>query len=175
MMNFFPSYILKIHLPILFEFNVLFALKVHFVIHSLIPPYFSKKVEIFIPVEAFKYILFVLKLFLANSLVWRSNRRICVFFMSTWKFQRIVAYATGTSKTYITHKRNLGIDWKFGNKLISSISIDLCYKNSMLGSQNGPLRLIWPPGCIGSMHKGCQGYWIPLKDVHMNLHKWILS
>ncbi len=40
-------------------------LKVHFVIHSLIP-HFSAKVEIFIPVEAFSYIMFVLKIFLAN-------------------------------------------------------------------------------------------------------------
>ncbi len=115
-------------------------LKVHFVIYSLIPPFFSTKVEIFIPVEAFRYILFVLKIFLANLLAWRSNRRICVFFMSTWKLQHIVAYATGWySKTCITHKRNLRIDWKFGNKLFSSISIDVCYKNSMLWSQNGPL------------------------------------
>ncbi len=115
-------------------------LKAHFVIHSLIPLFFSKKIEIFVPVEAFRYILFVLKIFLANLLVWRSNRRICVFFMSTWKFQHIVANATvWYSKTRITHKHNLRINWKFGNKLISSISIDLCYKNSMLGSQNGPL------------------------------------
>ena len=58
------------------------------------PPIFLQKVEIFIPVEAFRYVLFVLKIFLANLLVWRSNRRFCVFFMSTWKFQHIVAYAT---------------------------------------------------------------------------------
>ena len=41
--------------------------KVHFVIHSLIPSFFSKKVEIFIPVGAFRYIM--LKIFLANLLV----------------------------------------------------------------------------------------------------------
>ncbi len=73
------------------------ALKVHFVIHSLIPPFISKKVGIFIPVEAFRYIMFVLKIFLANLLVWRNNHRICVFFMSTWKFQHVVAYATVTN------------------------------------------------------------------------------
>ncbi len=54
-------------------------LKVHFVIHSLIPLFFSQKIEIFIPIEAFKYILFKLKTFLVNLLVWRSNCRICIF------------------------------------------------------------------------------------------------
>ena len=38
-------------------------LKVHFVIHSLIP-IFSKKVEILILVEAIRYLMFVLKIFL---------------------------------------------------------------------------------------------------------------
>ena len=42
-------------------------------------------------------------------------------------------------KTCITHKQNLRIDWKFGNKLILSVSTELCHKNVMLGSQNGPL------------------------------------
>ena len=37
------------------------------------------------------------------------------------------------------NKCNLRIDQKVGNKLISSISTELCHKNSMLGSQNGPL------------------------------------
>ncbi len=115
-------------------------LKVHFVIHSLIPPFFSKKVEIFIPVEASRYIIFVLKIFLANILDWRNYQRICVFSMSTWKFQHIEAHVTvWYSKTCITHKRNLGIDWKFGNKFIPSICTELCHKNSVLGSQNGPL------------------------------------
>ncbi len=62
-------------LSISFRQNVIFLLfsslncyqllKVHFVVHSFIPPFFSKKVEIFIPVHAFRYILFVLKIFLA--------------------------------------------------------------------------------------------------------------
>ncbi len=43
------------------------------------------------------------------------------------------------NKTCITLKRNLRIDWKFGNKLISSISTELSHKSSMLGSQNGRL------------------------------------
>ncbi len=60
-------------------------LKVHFVIHSLIPPFFSKKVEIFTSEEAFRYIMFVCKIFLANSFVWRNNRPNCLFIMSTWK------------------------------------------------------------------------------------------
>ncbi len=115
---------------ILFVKKIWRSLKVHFMIHSLIPPFFSKKVEIFIPVEAFSYILFVLKIFLANLLVWQSNCQICLFFMSTWKFKHIVAYATvWYNKTCITHKRDLRIDWKFENKLILNISIDLCYNN----------------------------------------------
>ncbi len=44
-------------------------LKAHFMIHSPIPPFFSKKVEIFTSAEAFRYIMFVCKLFLANSIV----------------------------------------------------------------------------------------------------------
>ncbi len=84
--------------------------------------------------------MFVLKTFLAYLLVWWNNHQICVFFMSTWKFQHVVAYATvWYSKTCINHKRNLRIDWKFGNKLILSVSIELCHRNSMLGSQNGLL------------------------------------
>ncbi len=52
----------------------------------------------------------------------------------------IVAYATlRYSKTCVTQKLNLGIDWKCGNKLILSISTELCHKN-MLGLQNGPLK-----------------------------------
>ncbi len=39
-------------------------LKVHFLIHSLIPPFFSKKVEIFTSAEAFRCIMFVCKIFL---------------------------------------------------------------------------------------------------------------
>ncbi len=51
-------------------------LKDHFVIHSLIPPFFTKKVEIFTSVEAYRYIMYVCKTFLANSFVRRNNRRI---------------------------------------------------------------------------------------------------
>ena len=53
----------------------------------------------------------------------------------------IVAYATlRYSKTCITHKRNLRVDGKFGNKIILSTSTELCHKNIMLGLQNGPLN-----------------------------------
>ena len=49
-----------------------------------------------------------------------------------------MAYATlRYSKTCITHKPNLRMDRKFGNKLILPISTDLCHKNNMLGLQNG--------------------------------------
>ena len=51
------------------------------------PPIFLQKVEIFILVETFRYIMFVKKIFLANLHVWQNYHRICVFFMSTWKFQ----------------------------------------------------------------------------------------
>ncbi len=65
----------------------------------------------------------MLKIFLANLLDWRNYHRMCVFFMSTWKFQHIVWY----SKTCITHKRNLRIDCRFGNNLTPSIST-VCHK-----------------------------------------------
>ncbi len=58
-------------------------LKVHFVIHSLIPPFFSKKVEIFTSAEAFRFITACVQIFLANSFAWRNNRPNCLFFMST--------------------------------------------------------------------------------------------
>ncbi len=45
------------------------GLKVHFVIHSLIL-FSSKKVEIFTSAKAFRYTMFVCKIFLANSFVW---------------------------------------------------------------------------------------------------------
>ncbi len=43
---------------------------------------------------------------------------------------------------HITHKRNLRIDKKIGNKLMLSISTELCHKNIMLGLLNvNPLTL----------------------------------
>ena len=54
----------------------------------------------------------------------------------------MVAYATlRYSKTCVTHKLNLRIDCKFGNKLVLSIPSKLCHKNIMLGLQNGPLNI----------------------------------
>ncbi len=44
------------------------------------------------------------------------------------------------SKTCITLKCNLQIDWKFGNKLILSISSEQCHKNIISESRNGPLN-----------------------------------
>ena len=42
-----------------------------------------------------------------------------------------MAYATArNSKTSRTQKSNLRIDWKFGNKLLSSISTELCHKKN---------------------------------------------
>ena len=43
--------------------------KVHFVVHSLIPPFSTRKVEIFTSSEAFRYIMYVCRIFLANSFV----------------------------------------------------------------------------------------------------------
>ena len=43
------------------------------------------------------------------------------------------------SKTCMTLKRNLRIDWKFGTKLILSTSTEQCHKNNISESQNGPL------------------------------------
>ncbi len=49
--------------------NALPFKKVHFVMHSLTSPLFSKKVEIFTSAEAFRYIMFLCIIFLANSFV----------------------------------------------------------------------------------------------------------
>ena len=46
------------------------------------------------------------------------------------------------NKMCITLKRNLRIDWKFGQKLILSISTEQCHKNNILRSQNGPLKYV---------------------------------
>ncbi len=86
--------------------------------HDLQPhppsPFFSKKVEIFTSVEALWYIWFVCKIIVANC----QN---CWFIVPTLY---IPAYETvWYSKTYITHKRNLRINWKYGNKLILSVPL----------------------------------------------------
>ena len=54
-------------------------LKDHFVIHSLIPPFFTKKVEIFTSAEAFRSIMFVYKYFLQIPLFGKN----CLFIMLT--------------------------------------------------------------------------------------------
>ena len=46
------------------------------------------------------------------------------------------------NKTCITRKRNLRIDWKFGHKLILSISTEKSHKNNISKSQNGRLRTV---------------------------------
>ncbi len=67
----------KYHLWTLLQMFMFFCvLKVHFVIHSLNPYFPSTEVEIFTSVEAFKYIMFVCKIFLANSFVWQNNHQI---------------------------------------------------------------------------------------------------
>ncbi len=43
------------------------------------------------------------------------------------------------NKMCITLKRNLRTEWKFGHRLILSISTEQCHKNSISKSQNGPL------------------------------------
>ena len=63
--------------------------------------------------------------------------------MLTWKIYNIVPMQQGQhSKTWITFKRNLRIDWKFGSKLSVSISTEQCHKNNISESQNGPLRVL---------------------------------
>ena len=44
------------------------------------------------------------------------------------------------NKMHKTLKHNLRIDWKFGNKLILSVSTEQCHKNNNSESRNGPLR-----------------------------------
>ncbi len=57
--------------------------------HSLIPLFFSKKVEIFTSAEAFRYIIFVRKIFLAISFVGQNNRSNCpnVYITSSYNGQ----------------------------------------------------------------------------------------
>ncbi len=123
------------------ECDNVFFLKVHFVIHSPIPPFYLKTVDIFTSAEVFRYIMFVCKIFLANSFAWQSNRSIVYLLCLHNNYQH--SGLCNSMITCITHKCNLGIDWKFGNMLILSISTELCHKNNMLGSQNGPLKTLW--------------------------------
>ncbi len=62
-------------------------LKVHFVITAHPPPIFLQKVEIFTSVEVFWFIMFVCKIFLANSLPCRNNRRVVYYAYHHNKFQ----------------------------------------------------------------------------------------
>ncbi len=47
-----------------------------------------------------------------------------------------------------TLKHNLRIEWKFGHRLILSISNEQGHKNSISESQNGPLSITLPNLCI---------------------------
>ena len=81
------------------------------------------------------HIMFVCKIFLANSF----SAELSIYYVDI-EITTIIAYATlQYTKTCMTHKRNLRIDCKFRNKLILSISTELCHKNVMLGLQHGPL------------------------------------
>ena len=109
--------------------------------------FFSKKVEIFTSVQAFTYIKFVYKIFLTNSFVWQNNHEI-ICYVNIINTCRVAYVSVQYSKTCITHKHNLRIDLKFGNKFILTMSTDLCHKISMLGSQNGPLMKL---NCLGTL------------------------
>ena len=51
-----------------------------------------------------------------------------------------MAYATVQyNKTWITHTQTQSTE-NLGSKLLKSISTELCHKNSISGSQNGPLK-----------------------------------
>ncbi len=117
-------------------------LKVHFVIHRLILPFFSPRKLRFShqQTEAFRCVQSIS----GNSFVWPNSRPNCLFYYVEIEITTSVDYATlRYSKTFITHKRILWIDWKFGNKLILSICNDLSHRSSMLGSRNGHLKVIF--------------------------------
>ncbi len=57
---------------------VLNMLKVHFMIHSLIRQFFSKKVQIFTSVEAFRYINVCVQ---NNSFVWENNYELLIYYV----------------------------------------------------------------------------------------------
>ena len=74
-------------------FVVCLQLKVHFMIPT--PTHISlKKFRFLHSVEAFVYIIYVCKIFLAISFVWLNNCRIGYFSMSSWKIDNLMAYAT---------------------------------------------------------------------------------
>ena len=59
-------------------------------IHNLNAPFFSNKDKIFISEEAFRYIMFVCKIFLTNSFVWRMPE-LCIYYVNKMN-SNIVAY-----------------------------------------------------------------------------------
>ena len=96
---------------------------------------------IFTSVEAFRYIIFVCKVFLANSSVWWNNRCIADLLCQHKNYQHSgLCSSKRDSKTCITRKSRVRMDWKFGNKLILSIPTERCHKSSML-KQNGHLMM----------------------------------
>ena len=97
------------------------SLKVHFVIHSLIPILLQERWDFYISRN------------ISCKFIWLAKQlaELSIYYVDI-EIITIAAYATlRNSKTCITHKRNPRIGWKFVNKLILSISTELCQKNNM--------------------------------------------
>ena len=124
-------------------------------------PHLSKKVTIFTSAEAFKvHNVCVIKIVI--SFLWRNWWSNCLLCRHN-NYQHSGLYVTvWYSKTCITHKRNLRIDWNFGNMLLLSASTDSCHKNNMLGLQNRPL-MSWSKSFSTPCSGECKTFSTPLQ------------
>ena len=90
---------------------------------------FLQKVEIFAPVEAFRY-MFVWELSFADLFVWWNNHRIETNHMLTFRSSNIVVYATVWSSVPVFNSKMQHQNWL---KLCKFINLCICLKNSLLG------------------------------------------
>ena len=80
------------------------------------------------------------KYFLQFHLFVEIIGKVLIYYYVDMIITNILAYATVQyNKTCITHKLSESTE-NFGNKLLLSISTELCHKHIILGSQNGPLK-----------------------------------
>ncbi len=103
------------------------------------PPYFSSKnvEEIFTSVEAIRYIMFVCKIFLANSFG-KIIPKLSIYYVDIIS-SHIVVYATvWYIKTWITHKCSLRINFKLRIRLFHLLSyvIKLACQDHKKGTLN---------------------------------------
>ncbi len=109
-------YLLKVHgkfhasTHILCFAHLCLVLQAPFCDRQLNPPFhfFSKKVEVSIPEEAFTRIIFAWKIFLTDLFVWQNNCQMCANWITTFINSIVVTYATiCNSKSCRAHKKQL--------------------------------------------------------------------